>query len=131
MSSFFREFKAFIARGNVLDLAVGVVIGIAFTAVITSMVDDVLSPIIGAIVGEPSFDDLTFELGNGVVRYGAFLTAVLDFVIVAFALFLVVKAFNAFRRQEEEAPELSEKDVLVQIRDLIAPPGSAREERTR
>ncbi len=119
MSRFIAEFKAFIARGNVLDLAVGVVIGIAFTAVITSLVDDVLSPVIGAIVGRPSFDDLTFRLGDGVVAYGAFLTAVVDFVIVAFALFLVVKGFNALRREEEAEPELTEKDVLVQIRDLL------------
>lgn len=125
MRSFIREFKEFIARGNVLDLAIGIVIAIAFTAVVTSFVDDILSPIIGAIVGEPSFDDLTLSLGDGIIRYGAFLTAVADFVIVAFALFLVVKAFNAFRQQEEQqAPDLSEKDVLVQIRDLI-------EERTR
>jgi len=124
MQSFIKEFKDFIARGNVLDLAVGIVIGIAFTAVVTSFVDDVLSPVIGAVVGEPSFDELTFTLGDGVVRYGAFLTAIVDFVIVAFALFLVIKAFNTFRQHEEKAPELSEKDVLVQIRDLI-------EERTR
>ena len=124
MQSFIREFKEFIARGNVLDLAVGIVIGIAFTAVVTSFVDDLLSPIIGAVVGEPTFDDLTLAIGDGVVRYGAFLTAVVNFLIVAFALFLVIKAFNAFRAQEEPEPELTEKDVLMQIRDLI-------EERTR
>lgn len=119
MRSFVREFKEFINRGNVLDLAVGVVIGVAFTAVVTSFVDDVLSPIIGAIAGRPNFDDLTFELGDGVIRYGSFITAVIDFVIVAFALFLVIKAFNTFRRKEEDEPELTEKDVLVQIRDLL------------
>jgi large conductance mechanosensitive channel len=124
MHAFIKEFKEFIARGNVLDLAVGIVIGIAFTAVVTSFVDDLLSPIIGAIVGEPTFDDLTLELGDGVIRYGAFLTAVVNFLIVAFALFLVVKAFNAFRAKEDPEPEVTEKDVLVQIRDLI-------EERTR
>jgi large conductance mechanosensitive channel len=124
MHSFIKEFKEFIARGNVLDLAVGIVIGIAFTAVVTSFVDDLLSPVIGAIVGEPTFDDLTLELGDGVVRYGAFLTAVVNFLIVAFALFLVVKAFNAFRAKEDPEPEITEKDVLVQIRDLI-------EQRTR
>jgi large conductance mechanosensitive channel len=119
MRSFIREFKEFISRGNVIDLAVGIVIGVAFTAVVNSFVDDILAAIVGAIVGEPNFNDLTLEVGDGVIRYGAFLTAVVNFVIIAFALFLVVKAFNTLRREEEPEPEHTEKDVLIEIRDLI------------
>ena len=124
MRSFIREFKEFISRGNVIDLAVGIVIGVAFTAVVNSFVDDILAAIVGGVVGEPNFNDLTLEVGDGVIRYGAFLTAVVNFVIIAFALFLVVKAFNTLRREEEPEPEHTEKDVLIEIRDLI-------EDRTR
>jgi large conductance mechanosensitive channel len=120
LKDFVKEFKEFINRGNVLDLAVGIVIGVAFSAVINSFVDDVLMAVVGALVGEPNFNDLTFTIGDGVVRYGAFLTALVNFVLIAFALFVVVKAFNSFRRKEEKEPEASEKDVLVEIRDLLA-----------
>lgn len=119
MRSFIKEFKEFISRGNVLDLAVGIVIGLAFTTVVNSFVNDVLNAFIGAVVGKPNFDDLTVTIGDGVIRYGAFITAVVNFVIIAFALFLVVKAFNAFRRKEDPEPEITEKDVLVEIRDLM------------
>jgi large conductance mechanosensitive channel len=115
-----REFKEFISRGSVLDLAVGVVIGTAFTAVIDSFVNDIVNAIIGAVAGKPNFNDLTFDLGNGVVRYGSFLTAVINFLLVAFVLFLAIKAFNRFRRRSELEPETTEKDVLVEIRDLLA-----------
>ena len=118
-----REFKEFIARGSVIDLAVGIVIGAAFTTVIQSFVDDILNAIIGAVVGKPNFDNLTLEIGDGVIRYGSFLTAVVSFLIIGFALFLVVRAINTMRRQEEEEPSLSEKDVLVEIRDLLASRG--------
>jgi large conductance mechanosensitive channel len=134
MHSFVKEFKEFISRGNVLDLAVGVVIGIAFTTMVNSFVNDILTAFIGAVVGKPNFDDLTLDIGSGVIRYGAFLTAVVNFLIVAFALFLVVKAFNGFRRKEDQEPEHTEKDVLVEIRDLLriavdgdAPPPSPRQ----
>lgn len=120
MSKMVKEFKDFINRGSVLDLAVGIVIGVAFSAVINSFVNDVLNAIIGAIVGKPNFDNLTFTVGEGVVRYGAFLTAVVNFIVIAFALFLVVKAFNSLRRQEEKEPGVTEKDLLVEIRDLLA-----------
>jgi len=119
MRSIVKEFKEFISRGSVLDLAVGIVIGVAFTTVVNSFVNDILNAIIGAFVGKPNFDNLTVTIGDGVVRYGAFLTAVVNFVVVAFALFLVVKAFNAFRRKEDPEPEVTEKDLLVEIRDLM------------
>lgn len=114
------EFKKFISRGNVLDLAVGIVIGVAFSAVINSFVDDILNAFIGAIVGKPNFNDLTLEIGDGVIRYGSFITALINFVIIAFALFLVVKAFNSLRTKEEQAPDKTEKDILVEIRDLLS-----------
>lgn len=121
-SKMVREFKEFIARGSVMDLAVGIVIGVAFTTVVNSFVDDILNALIGAIAGKPNFNDLTFEIGDGVVRYGAFITTVINFLIVAFALFLVIQAVNRFKRKEESAPTQSEKDVLVEIRDLLARP---------
>ena len=119
MKNFVDEFKKFINRGSVLDLAVGIVIGVAFTAVVNSFVNDILNAIIGAIVGKPNFNSLTFDLGSGVVRYGAFLTAIVNFVIIAFALFLVVKAFNSMQTKEDPAPTVTEKDLLVEIRDAL------------
>ena len=120
MSRLVKEFREFINRGSMIDLAVGIVIGVAFTAVVNSFVNDILNAFIGAVVGKPSFEDLTLTIGDGVIRYGAFLTAVINFVIVAFALFLVVTAINTFRRKEEQEPEHTEKDVLIEIRDLLA-----------
>ena len=82
MSQLVADFRKFITRGNVLDLAVAVVIGVAFNAVVTSLVDDVIMQIIAAIVGEPNFNDLTFTLGEGVIYYGRFLTALINFLMV-------------------------------------------------
>jgi large conductance mechanosensitive channel len=90
-----REFRTFIMRGNVVDLAVGVVAGVAFGAVINSLVNDVILPLIAAIFGEPNFDNLTFSISNGVIRYGEFLTALTSFLLVmAGVFFLVVKPMN-------------------------------------
>lgn len=115
-----QEFKDFINRGNVVDLAVAVVIGAAFGAVVVSFTDDILMQIVAAIVGEPDFSGLTFELGDSVIRYGAFLTALVNFLLIALAVFLVVKAINAFQRSEEEAEEApSETDLLAEIRDEL------------
>ena len=119
MQNMLKEFKEFISRGSVLDLAVGFIMGVAFSAVITSFVNDVIMAIVGAIVGKPSFNDLTLELGDGVIYYGKFLTTVVNFVIIALVMFLVIKAFNSMREKEEKEPELTEKDVLVEIRDLM------------
>ena len=120
MKGFVGEFKKFISRGGVLDLAVAIVIGLAFTTVVNSFVDDILNAFIGAVVGKQNFNDLTLEIGDGVVRYGSFITALINFVIIAFALFLVVKAFNSLRTKEENAPDKTEKDILVEIRDLLS-----------
>jgi large conductance mechanosensitive channel len=89
-----REFRDFALKGNLLELAVAFVLGVAFSAVVTSLVDDVIMALIGAIFGEPDFSELTLSIGDGVVRYGAFLTAVTSFLLIAGTLFLVVRAAN-------------------------------------
>lgn len=119
-----QEFKDFISRGNVIDLAVAVIIGGAFGLVVTSFTDDILMQIISAIVGEPDFSDLTFTLNDSVIRYGSFITAVVNFLIIAAALFLVVKGINAAqelsrRKALEEEPEATEIDLLTEIRDEL------------
>ena len=98
------EFKAFAFKGNMIDLAVAVVIGAAFTLVVNSLVKDILMQVIAAIVGKPDFSQLTFKLGDGVIFYGNFLTVLINFLIVAFALFIVVKGMNATRREQVKAP---------------------------
>ena len=115
-----KEFKDFISRGNVLDLAVAVVIGAAFGAVVNSFVDDVLMQLVAAVVGQPDFSSLTIDVGDSVVRYGSFLTVLINFVLIGGAVFLVVKAVNAAKgpQQEEEAAP-SETDLLAEIRDEL------------
>ena len=121
-----KEFKAFIMRGNIVDLAVAVVIGTAFGAVVKAFTEFVLMPIIGIFGGEPSFDKYLLTIGKSEIRYGSFLTEVVNFVIIAFALFLVVKALaklQDLRRREEEAHtelKVTEVELLEEIRDLLA-----------
>jgi large conductance mechanosensitive channel len=106
-----KEFKAFALRGNVLDLAVAVVLGIAFGVVIASLVDDVLMNLIAALFGQPDFSTLTFTVNESVIRYGRFLNAVVNFLLIALALFLVVRAVNramGFRKAGEEPPAMRE-----------------------
>lgn len=93
MKNFFNEFKKFIMRGNVIDLAVGVIIGAAFQAIVTSLTTDIISPILG-IFGGMNFDQLSFEINGAVIGYGKFLTAVINFLIMAFVIFLLVKLIN-------------------------------------
>ena len=115
-----QEFKDFVNRGNVVDLAVAVVLGAAFGAVVTSFTDDILMQIIAVIVGEPDFSSLTIDLNDSVIRYGAFLTAVINFLLIAFGVFLIVKAINAAQRPaEEEDAGPSETELLAQIRDEL------------
>ena len=124
-----KEFKEFIMRGNVVDLAVAVIIGAAFTLVVNTLANDVLLQIVAAIVGEPSFDDLNFELNGTPIYYGRFLTALVNFLIVAAVVFLVVKALNSLtslrKKNEEEAAEaeLTELELLTQIRDALVDSG--------
>lgn len=127
-----KGFKEFISRGNVIDLAVAVVIGMAFTQVIDSLVKGIILPIISALFGKPSFDDLTFTINNSVFLYGTFITALVNFVLVAAAIYFVVVVpiktlgeMQARRRaagqDEDEASVASDESVLLrEIRDLLA-----------
>jgi large conductance mechanosensitive channel len=125
------EFKSFAMRGNVVDMAVGIVIGGAFGKIVSSFVADVLMPPLGILTGGVDFSDKAVTLkaaAEGVaavtLRYGAFIQAIIDFVIIAFAIFLVVKAMNSMQKKEEEAPpappEPSKEEVLLtEIRDAL------------
>lgn len=114
-----KEFKEFIVNGDLVTIAVGLILALALNDVIGSLVDNVIMPIVGAIFGKPDFTDLTFSLGDGVVRYGAFLTELVAFIILGFVLFLMVKGYNRMRGYKEEAGGPSEVELLTQIRDKI------------
>ena len=118
-----KEFKEFITKGNVLDLAVAVVIGAAFTLVVNSLVKDVLMQVIAAIVGKPDFSTLTFKLGKGVILYGNFLTALINFLIVALAMFVIIKVITSLQKlrkpSELEEAEATEIELLTEIRDAL------------
>ena len=112
MRQFLNEFKEFAMRGNVMDLAVGIIVGSAFTAIVTSLVNDILSPIIGLLV-RMDFSDLAVEFAGVTLKYGAFIMAVINFVIVAFALFIIIKTLNKAaaigkKPEEEAAPTTKE-----------------------
>lgn len=129
--SFLQEFKAFAVRGNVVDMAVGIVIGAAFGKIVSSFVDGVIMPPLGLLIGGVDFSDLAVVLkaASGeapavVLRYGAFIQTVVDFTIIAFAVFIGVKAINSLRRQEAAAPDAPpapsrEEVLLTEIRDLL------------
>ena len=119
MKKLYDEFKAFVLRGNILDLAVAVVLGAAFTAVVKAFTDGIIMPIIAAIFGKPSFDSLTFKIGDGVVLYGTFLSAVVNFLIIAAALFLVLKAATKLMREKEAEAGPTEVELLTEIRDAL------------
>jgi large conductance mechanosensitive channel len=113
-----KEFREFLLRGNVVDLAVAFVMGAAFTQVVTAFTEGILMALVAAVVGRPDFDALAFELNGTPIRYGLFLTALANLLLVGGALFLVVRAFNTLRRKPETKPE-TDHDVLVQIRDTL------------
>jgi large conductance mechanosensitive channel len=129
MKSFIEEFKAFAMKGNVLDLAVAVVIGGAFGKIVTSLVTDIITPVIGLLMGGINFSGMSYTLGSAVVTYGVFIQSVIDFIIVAVAIFLVVKAINkaqaAIVKKEAEAKEevqaVPTEDILLlrEIRDAL------------
>jgi large conductance mechanosensitive channel len=118
-----KEFKEFIMRGNVVDLAVAVIVGAAFTAVVNSFANDILMQIVAAVFGKPDFNDLSFTLGDAEIFYGRFLTVLINFLIVAAVVFLVVKAINSLQnlrtKEEEEELEETEVELLAQIRDAL------------
>ena len=134
---FIKEFKEFAIKGNVMDMAVGVIIGGAFGKIVTSLVNDVLMPIIGKMTGGISFTDLFVNLGDGnyqtlaaaqeagaaVLAYGQFIQNIIDFIIIAFCIFLMIKGMNKLKKEEEPAPEApagpTQEELLAEIRDLL------------
>ncbi|MBU0562858.1 MAG: large-conductance mechanosensitive channel protein MscL [Gammaproteobacteria bacterium] len=129
--SLINEFKAFAVRGNVVDMAVGIVIGAAFGKIVSSFVDGLIMPPLGLLIGGVDFSDLAIVLKDAVgeapavvLRYGAFIQTVVDFVIIAFAIFMAIKAINHLKRKEAEAPSAppapsKEELLLTEIRDLL------------
>ena len=122
MNNLWSDFKKFIMQGDLVAVAVAFIIGLAFKTVVDSLVNDIIMPIVGAIVGEPSFDQLTFTIGDGVIRYGAFINAIINFLIIAATLFVVVRVYEKMKEMRspaEKAEDPSELDVLVEIRDAL------------
>lgn len=120
-----KEFRDFILRGNVMDLAVAVVMGVAFAAIINSLVNDILMPVIGAILGGLDFTTLAVTVGSASIAYGKFIQAIINFLLIALALFLIIKSVNSVRRRyekpEEVAPAADPEDILLlrEIRDSL------------
>lgn len=120
-----QEFREFINRGNVIDLAVAVVMGAAFTAIVNSLVEDVIMPIIGVILGGLDFSSLTLQIGEANIKYGSFIQAVINFLLIALVVFFIVKGFNRMWAQKSQEavdaptePTVEEK-LLMEIRDLL------------
>lgn len=122
-----KEFRDFIAKGNVMDLAVGIIIGAAFTAIVTSLVEDLVNPLIGLFVGGIDFSGLSVGIGDAQFMYGNFITALINFLIIAFVVFMLVKAVNRIKsvaeKPDDVEPEVetgpSELDVLIEIRETL------------
>ena len=136
---FFSEFKEFAIKGNVVDMAVGVIIGAAFGKIVTSLVNDIIMPVVGVLTGGVNFSDYKFVIKDAVteggevvpevaVTWGAFVQTIVDFLIVAFCIFLAIKVINRLRRQKEEKKEEApaapagptQEELLTEIRDLLA-----------
>ncbi|ALM93570.1 large-conductance mechanosensitive channel protein MscL [Fusobacterium polymorphum] len=127
----FDEFKAFVMRGNVLDMAVGVIVGGAFGKIVTSLVNDIFMPIIGMIIGNVDFSSLEIKLGEPVegaeqaaIRYGMFIQEIVNFLIIALCIFMVIKVINKMQKKKEEAPApapepTKEEVLLTEIRDAL------------
>lgn len=129
----FKEFKEFAVKGNVLDLAVGVIIGAAFGKIVTSLVNDIIMPIVGILLGGVNFTDLKYvitpasgDIPEAAIMYGAFIQSIVDFLIVAFSIFLFVKLINSMKKKEvveetteEEVVAPTEVELLEEIRDLL------------
>lgn len=118
------EFKKFALKGNVMDLAVGVVIGAAFGKIVSSLVADIITPLVGLIIGGVDLTKLSYTFGSAEVKYGVFLQNILDFFIIAFSIFLVVRGINRFKKKEQVAaatpPKPDNKEaLLIEIRDLL------------
>jgi len=99
-----KEFKAFVMRGNVLDLAVAVIIGGAFGKIVGSLVNDILMPLIGLVMGGVNFTELSFTVGDAIVKWGAFVQAIIDFIVIAFVIFMIIRTANKAKKEEAPAP---------------------------
>jgi large conductance mechanosensitive channel len=119
-----KEFKTFAMRGNVMDLAVGVIIGAAFGKIVASLVDNILMPIVGVLLQGVKFESLMIKVGDAEIKYGLFINSIIDFVIIAFVIFLIVKGMNSMQRKEAAAPSpppapTKDQQLLGEIRDLL------------
>ena len=119
-----KEFKKFAAKGNVLDLAVGVIIGGAFGKIVASLVDDMIMPIIGLLLGGINFSDLEIQVGEAGIKYGAFIQSIIDFLIISFSIFIFIRTVNKLKKKEMEKPlapaePTKEELLLTEIRDIL------------
>ncbi|MGG0237067.1 large conductance mechanosensitive channel protein MscL [Bacillus rhizoplanae] len=128
------EFKKFALKGNVMDLAVGVVIGGAFGKIVSSLVNDIIMPLIGILLGGVDFTGLSYPVGDATLKYGAFIQTIVDFFIIAFSIFLFIKLFNklSFKKEEEKKEEVpaalsKEEALLTEIRDLLKQQNTSRD----
>ena len=122
-SSTLKEFKLFISRGNIVDMAVGVVVGTAFSKIVTSLVNDIIMPLVGVVIGGLDFTGLVFNIGKESINYGMFIQNVVDFLIDSICIFFVIKVLAKFKKKEEEKVEEVKEDeqtlLLREIRDLL------------
>lgn len=127
MKKFMTEFKEFIAKGDVMSMAVGIIIGGAFTAIVQSLVNDVITPLLGIILGGINFTGIIIEVGSAQLLVGNFIQAIITFLLTALVLFSIIKSFNSFKKKEEEAPAApaeppappADVQLLTEIRDLL------------
>ena len=126
MKKFFKDFKEFALKGNILDMAVGVIIGGAFGKIVTSLVNDIVMPLIGLALGKVNFAGLSLKIGEAEIKYGNFIQTIVDFLIVAFCIFIVIQIFEKFKKKQEQKPEdtpavvkSDEAILLEEIRDLL------------
>ena len=116
------EFKKFISRGNVVDMAVGVIIGGAFGNIVTSLVQDMLMPLIGVVLGGLNFESLSIQVGSANIAYGSFIQTIVDFLIISFSIFVMIKVIEKLKRKQESKEESQKSDevlLLEEIRDLL------------
>ncbi len=119
-----KEFKEFAVKGNVMDLAIGVIIGAAFGKIVSSLVDNILMPIVGILLQGVNFAALTVKVGDAEIKYGLFISSIIDFIIIALVLFMIIKAVNKMRKQEAVTPAAppaptNQEKLLMEIRDLL------------
>ena len=120
---FIKEFKEFASKGNVMDMAVGVIIGGAFGKIVSSLVDDIIMPVVGVATGGVDFTALAAKVGDAEIKYGMFIQNIIDFLIIALSIFCVIKAINKFKKKEEPAPEApagpTTEELLADIKEIL------------